>query len=75
MLLDGTMLERATYVVGISQEVTDIRQVESDISRLEGVFSVHFNYLTRKLTIVHDGSNDTVQKVNKRLAGITRVPR
>jgi len=69
------MQSRATYVVGISEQAKNIRQVESDISKIKGVFRVDFNYLTRKLTIVHDGANETVERINQRLVGITRVPR
>lgn len=65
---------RATYVVGIAQDVTEIQHIQSQISAIKGVADVHFNYLTRRLTISYDGAPKTLAQIDGKLQGLTRVP-
>ena len=74
--LDGVMVQPGgTYVVGITLDDVDIQQIESEISKIKGVSEVHFNYMTRKLTITHDGAEKTLQQIHHRLLGVTRLPK
>jgi copper chaperone CopZ len=67
------MKGRGIYVVGIRQENVGIEALTQKILRMDGVSEVEFNYLTRKLTVNHDGSQETVDAINRVLEDVIRL--
>ena len=67
------MKGRGIYVVGIRRGDVDIERIRREILRVKGVSDVKFNYLTRKLTVNHDGSQATLDAVNGVLGDTIRL--
>jgi hypothetical protein len=67
------MKGRGIYVVGIRRGDVDIERTRREILRVKGVSGVKFNYLTRKLTVNHDGSQTTLDTVKGVLGDTIRL--
>jgi len=49
--------------VEIREDVKDLGALNARISKIERVRRVEFNYLSRKLSVTHDGSQETLEKI------------
>jgi hypothetical protein len=56
---------RAVLIVEIRDDVKDLGALDARVSKIEGVRGVEFNYLSRKLSVTHDGSQETLEKIYK----------
>lgn len=64
---------KGTLVVGLRQENLKVERLKDDISSIPGVSIVSFNYLTYKLTVAHDGTSETISRIEKLLEGLKRI--
>jgi copper chaperone CopZ len=68
------MKEGSTHQVGIRHgEDVDIEGVKAAISGIGGVSHVELNYMTRKFTVIYDGTQQTLEQIKERHVGIARL--
>lgn len=52
-------------IVELRDGPEEFERLKKRLSRIDGVVQVDFNYLNRKLTVVHDGREDSLKEIEK----------
>lgn len=60
--------EPGVYMVTLRDAGLDIGDLKLGISGIKGVLEVQVNYLTRKLIVSYDGTEETLERIKDKLA-------